>query len=88
MPEVWRQAIEFQIDVLGARITELETRCDVYEMKIGSIDANTREVVEILRDWKGAMKVLKFTAKIIAPLGVIATAATAIVTLLKMSGFL
>lgn len=87
-PEIWRRAVEIQIDSLKEGLEDLEAKVDrrfvESQGKIATIDQNTTEVVEILRDWKGAMRVLKFTAKVIAPLSVIATAITAASALLGL----
>jgi methyl-accepting chemotaxis protein len=69
-------------------LKDLEKRIDETSKRVTMIDTNTQEVVGILRDWKGAMRVLKFTAKVIAPLGVIATTISAIFGLLKFFGVL
>lgn len=84
--DVWRRAIEFQIDILHTRLSEVEGKTEATETKIQAIDANTSEVVTILRDWKGAMSVLKFVSKIAVPIGAIATAVAAVWGLFKLFG--
>lgn len=117
IPDIWRKAVEIQIDALRCQIEALEEKFDLtkdelegqfeatkqdfnskldmmrgkidgLERTITAVDRNTAEVVAILRDWKGAMNVLKFTSKVIAPIGAIATALAAIFGLLRFFGVL
>jgi hypothetical protein len=77
---MWRRVVDIQIEGMRHSIEDLQGRMDASDHRLSAIDSNTTEVVEILRDWKGAMSVLKFISKVIAPIGAIATVAVAVWT--------
>ena len=60
--QIWRED-------QARRIDELERRLDKNTESINRVEANTKEVVEILQSWKGAMNVLEFLGKLAKPLG-------------------
>lgn len=81
--EEWEELQNWRL-VLSNRVDELERRLEENTEATKRVEDNTKEAVEILRAWKGAMKVLEFLAKFIklltTPLGVIAAAVGAYVT--------
>jgi hypothetical protein len=81
--ELWRQVLDRQVDTLRDKIDAMDQRIELAEKRIDTIHDNTAEAVTILRDWKGAMAVLKFTAKFVAPIGAIITTVAAVIAAFK-----
>lgn len=81
--EEWEELQNWR-SVLASRVDELERRLEENTEATKRVEDNTKEAVEILRAWKGAMKVLEFLAKLVklltTPLGVIAAAVGAYIT--------
>lgn len=61
---LWKQAIALRMDVFEGKL-ELNTAATE------RVETNTRELVEILNDWKGAMKVMTFINRLAKPVATI-----------------
>lgn len=71
--EVWRIALAKRSDALEQRMEAFETQLSENTETIRRVDTSTRELVDILNSWKGAMKVMDFLAKFAKPLGLLAS---------------
>lgn len=60
----WRRAI-------ALRMQAFEEKLDANTATTERVDANTREIVETMQAWKGAMKVIEFLGKLAKPLAAI-----------------
>lgn len=58
---------------LDGRVDELERKLAENTAATKRVEDNTREVVDILQSWKGAMKVIEFLGKLAKPVGVLTT---------------
>jgi hypothetical protein len=70
---LWRRAIVLRMDKLEEKLaqnTEATQR----------VDTSTRELVDILTSWKGAMKVIEFLGKLAKPLAAMVALAAAVLT--------
>lgn len=71
--DLWRIALAKRSDALEHRMETFEAKQAENTETIQRVDTNTRELVDILNSWKGAMKVMEFLAKFAKPLGVLAS---------------
>lgn len=71
--DLWRQALTKRSEALETRMEAFETQLSENTAATKRVDESTRELVDILNSWKGAMKVMDFLARFAKPLGAIAT---------------
>lgn len=70
---LWRQALAKRSEALESRMEAFEAQLTENTVATKRVDESTRELVDILNSWKGAMKVMDFLAKFAKPLGVAAS---------------
>jgi hypothetical protein len=71
--DLWRQTLVLRSDQLEQRMEAFEQQLHENTEATKRVDTSTRELVDILNSWKGAMKVMDFLAKFAKPLTVIAS---------------
>lgn len=64
---VWRNAFAARMDAFDQRLAE-------NTQSTKRVEDNTRELVDILKSWKGAMEVFEFLGKLAKPLAAIGLA--------------
>jgi hypothetical protein len=72
------QIVESGIGELRTRVGNLERGLATNSAATARVEANTEEIVELFKSWKGAMKVLEIIGKAAKPLAAIASLSAAL----------